>query len=114
VRGFETHVYSREPHNDARAELVAATGGTYVSSAERDAAQRAEQVGTIDLVYEATGVTSVSFAVLQHLGINGIYVFTGIPGHQGPRPTDTAALICSMVLRNRIVLGTVNAHRPAF
>lgn len=114
VRGFETYVYSREPHDDARAQLVAATGATYVSSSERDAAQLAEQVGNIDLVYEATGVTSVSFAVLQHLGINGIYVFTGIPGHQGPMPTDTAALMRSMVLKNQIVLGTVNAHRPAF
>ena len=114
VRGFETWVYSREAPDDPRVRIVEAMGARYVSSAERNAAQLASQVGNIDLVYEATGVSSVSFDVLGVLGLNGICVFTGIPGHNAPAPTDTDALMRSIVLKNQIVVGTVNANRPAF
>ena len=114
VRGFNTFVYSREPHDDPRAQLVAAMGATYVSSSEKNADQLAAQVGNIDLVYEATGVSSVSFEVLRVLGVNGIYIFTGIPGLHGPTPTDIDGLMRALVLKNQLVLGTVNAHRPAF
>ena len=114
VRGFDTYVYSREPHGDARAQLVAAMGATYVSSTEKNADQLAAQVGNIDLIYEATGVSSVSFDVLRVLGVNGVCIFTGIPGLHGPTPTDVNAIMRSLVLKNQLVLGTVNAHRPAF
>ena len=114
IRGFETFVYSREPHDDARAQLAASMGATYVSSAEKNADQLAAQIGNIDLVYEATGVSSVSFEVLRVLGVNGICIFTGIPGLHGPTPTDIDGLMRSLVLKNQLVLGTVNANRPAF
>jgi len=114
VRGFDTYVYSREAHDDARAQLVESMGATYVSSAEKNADQLAAQVGNIDVVYEATGVSSVSFEVLRVLGVNGICIFTGIPGLHGPTPTDIDGLMRAMVLKNQLVLGTVNANRPAF
>ena len=114
VRGFDTYVYSREAHDDARAQLVAGMGATFISSSEKNADQLAAQVGNIDLVYEATGVSSVSFEVLRVLGVNGIYIFTGIPGLHGPTPTDIDGLMRALVLKNQLVLGTVNAHRPAF
>ena len=114
VRGFDTYVYSREPHDDARAQLVASMGATYVSSAEKNADQLAAQVGNIDLIYEATGVSSVSFDVLRVLGVNGVCIFTGIPGLHGPVATDLDGLMRALVLKNQLVLGTVNANRPAF
>jgi glucose 1-dehydrogenase len=89
-------------------------GATYVSSTEKNADQLAAQVGNIDLIYEATGVSSVSFDVLRVLGVNGVCIFTGIPGLHGPTPTDVNAIMRGLVLKNQLVLGTVNAHRPAF
>jgi threonine dehydrogenase-like Zn-dependent dehydrogenase len=71
-------------------------------------------VGNIDLAYEATGNSRVTFELLRALGTNGIFVMTGVPGHKGPAPIDTDGLMRNMVLRNQVVLGTVNAGRDAF
>lgn len=114
VRNFEVHVYSREPQDDPRAQLVAAMGASYISSADKNADQVAAQIGNIDLIYEATGVSSVSFDFLRVLGVNGVCIFTGIPGLHGPVPTDINTIMRGLVLKNQLVFGTVNANRTAF
>ena len=62
-----------------------------------------------DLVYEAAGAAKAAFDVLQALGPNGIFVFTGVPGRKEPLELDGAALLKQLVLGNQLVLGTVNA-----
>jgi glucose 1-dehydrogenase len=114
VRGYKTFVYSREDHSDERARLTEAMGAVYVSSADTTPEQLANKVGNIDLVYEATGVSSVSFEILKYLGINASYVFTGIPALADPKPVEIDRIMRQMVLRNQLILGTVNANRPAF
>lgn len=47
--------------------------------------------------------------MLRALGPNGIYVLTGVPGRQTLIEADPAALFREMVLKNQVVLGTVNA-----
>jgi len=71
-------------------------------------------VGNIDVVYEATGASSVSFEALEVLGTNGIFVFTGVPGRKAPIQVDTDLIMRDMVLKNQIVFGTVNAGRETF
>ena len=46
--------------------------------------------------------------------MNAIFVFTGVPGHQQPMPVDTSMIMRDMVLRNQLVLGTVNASPRHF
>jgi threonine dehydrogenase-like Zn-dependent dehydrogenase len=74
----------------------------------------ASDVGSIDLVYEATGSSTLTFEVVNVLGNNGIFVITGVPGHHGPKPVDTDTIMRNMVLKNQCVLGTVNAGKDAF
>lgn len=112
--GFQTWVYSREPAPNARASIVEAIGATYVSSTQHDVAALRKMVGNIDLVYEAVGASSLAFRVLEALGTNGVFVFTGVPGRMGPIEVDTDALMRNLVLRNQVLLGTVNAGRDAF
>jgi glucose 1-dehydrogenase len=109
TRGFKTHVYSRATKPNAKADLVQAIGGEYISSKTCDAQQLHEQVGRIDLVYEAAGVGSFAFDVLQVLGRNGIFVGTGIPAPSGPAPADLDKVLRQLVLKNQVLLGTVNA-----
>ena len=78
--GFETFVYSREPAASSRAKLVESIGGTYVSAADEPAETIEDTVGTVDLVYEAVGASSLAFEVLSALGRNAVFVFTGVPG----------------------------------
>lgn len=114
VRGFRTFMYSREDGNDPRAALCASMGVEYISSASVSVDEMAQKTGNIDVVYEATGYSPLSFDVMRHLGTNGVFIFTGIPGHRPPMPIDTDMLMRDMVLKNQVVLGTVNANRKAF
>ena len=114
VRGFTTFVSSREPVTDPRVRLIEGMGARFVSSLDSTPEQLANLVGNIDLVYEATGFAPVSFDVLEQLGTNGVYVFTGIPGPRPPEPMDMDDIMRSMVLKNQVVFGTVNADRQSF
>ena len=74
----------------------------------------AEQVGNIDLVYEATGASSIAFRVMEVIGTNGVFVFTGVPGRKAPIEVDTDVIMRNLVLKNQVVFGTVNAGHEAF
>lgn len=112
--GFATWVYSREQAPNAKAEIVNAIGATYVSSTTTSVRQLAELVGNIDLVYEAVGASSLAFEVLEALGTNGVFIFTGVPGRKAPIQVDTDLFMRNLVLKNQVLFGTVNAGRDAF
>ena len=112
VRGFETWVYSRA--NAEVAKWCAAVGAQFVASEETPLDALARQVEHIDLVYEATGASQLSFETLKVLGTNGVFCFTGVPGRKGPIKVDTDALMRNLVLKNQLVFGTVNAGPAAF
>jgi glucose 1-dehydrogenase len=112
--GFRTTVYSRGPASDERARLASAIGATYVSSAEVSVEQLPPRIGNIDVVYEAAGASAAAFELMQVLGTNGVFVFTGVPGRRGPIEVDTDRLMRNLVLNNQVVFGTVNAPREAF
>jgi len=112
--GFETYVYSRERIPNPRADLAAAFGAHYFCSETYNAGQLAAEVGNLDVVYEAAGATQTAFELLQVLGPDAVYCFTGVPRHGEPISIDTPALLYHLVLRNQVILGTVNAGKDAF
>jgi glucose 1-dehydrogenase len=111
---FDVYVYSRETVPNPKSQLVEAIGGHYVSAQTDSIAQLAERVGNVDVVYEATGASAVSFEMLKVLGTNGIFVFTGVPGRKAPIEVDTDLIMRDLVLKNQVVFGTVNAGRETF
>ncbi len=114
ARGFDTSVYSRELAPNPKADLVASIGAHYFSAQNTPLEQLAEQVGNIDLVYEATGASAIAFQMMKVLGTNGIFVFTGVPGRKAPIEVDTDVIMRNLVLKNQVVFGTVNAGVEAF
>lgn len=112
--GFQTYVYSRGTVTSAKAALVEAIGATYICSEANSVESLAEQVGDIDLVYEATGAAGISFEVMRVLGPNGVFVLTGVPGRDSAAKFDAALIMRNLVLKNQVVFGTVNAGREAF
>ena len=114
VRGYTTYVYSLEPETDPKAQLCHSFGAQYICSATTSVDQMAAKVGNIDVVYEATGFSPLTFDAMRVLGINGVFLLTGIPGHKPPSPVDTDFIMRQMVLKNQVVVGTVNAPRVAF
>jgi threonine dehydrogenase-like Zn-dependent dehydrogenase len=114
VRGYATWVYSRETPDDPNAQLCTSFGAQYISSLDMNVDQAAAKIGNIDVIYEATGYSPLMFDAMRVLGINGVCILTGIPGHGAPIPVNTDFIMRQMVLRNQVVVGTVNAPRAAF
>ncbi len=112
--GFAVTMYSKTPAPNDRAELMEKIGGRYVSSETTGVHELAEIVGGIDLVYEAVGASQIAFDVLAVLGTNGIFVFTGVPARKGPIQIDSDLLMRNIVLKNQVVVGSVNAGREDF
>jgi threonine dehydrogenase-like Zn-dependent dehydrogenase len=113
--GFETAVYSRGGADSPRGRVVAEIGATFIEAETTPVAELPARVGAIDVVYEATGVSTLAFEVLATLGTNGIFVFTGVPGRAPATATvDTDRLMRNLVLQNQVVLGSVNASREDF
>lgn len=111
---FEVFVYSREMPPNAKAALVESLGAHYLSSEQTAVDALPEVIGNIDVVFEATGASSLSFDVMRVLGTNGVFVFTGVPGRKAPVAVDTDLIMRNLVLRNQVVFGTVNAGRESF
>ena len=114
IEGFNVFVYSRSPKPNFKAEIAEAIGAEYLSSKEVTPEQLAAKVGNIDLGYETVGEGHVSFELMRVLGINGIYIFTGIPAEKGSIPVFADNLMRNITLKNQAVIGTVNASPDAF
>ena len=112
--GFETYVYSREVSPNLRADIAKSFGAHYISSQDRPVEKLAALVGNIDVVYEAIGASQTAFELLQVLGADGVFCFTGVPRHGDPISVDTDKLMYNLVLKNQVILGTVNAGQEAF
>jgi threonine dehydrogenase-like Zn-dependent dehydrogenase len=114
VRGFRTCVYSREPASDPKARWVHSVGAQYLCSRDVPVSGLPEALGNIDLIYEATGASQIAFNAMEGLGVNGVFILTGVPGRKGPIEIDADLIMRNLVLKNQLVYGTVNAGRDAF
>lgn len=114
AQGIETHVFSRETEDDPRAALVCAIGGTYVSAARTTVERLHEHFGTHDVIFEAVGVPEVAFGALPALAPNGVMIMSGVPARRGPIAADLSGWMRDLVLKNQVILGTVNAGRSAY
>lgn len=112
--GYAVTLYSREPADGPKARLVQASGARYLSASDCDAERVAREAGPVDLVYEAVGASRLAFRMMELLGPNAIYVFTGVPGRKAPVELHADRILRDLVLRNQVLLGTVNAGRSAY
>jgi threonine dehydrogenase-like Zn-dependent dehydrogenase len=103
-RGLEIHVLDRV-ESGLKPELVRALGATY-------------HTGTVagvgfepDVIVECTGVGQVIADSIQAVGAGGVVCLTGVGtgGHTGR--VATADVAAQAVLRNNVVVGSVNANK---
>ncbi len=111
---MDVHVVARDPAPNAKAAIVSGIGATYRGTAKESIQDIARSMENIDLILEATGAAKASFDFLQVLGTNGIFIFTGVPAPMNDITLDAGALMRDIVLKNQVVLGTVNAPKIAF
>lgn len=109
LRGAEVYGLDVVDEDTSRPQLLKEIGGKYIDGRKTDTLSIDEQYGEMHLIFEATGIAELEFQLIDALGINGIYILTGIP--QGKRPICIlgAALTQQIVLKNQLLLGSVNA-----
>lgn len=95
--------------NSIRVQLLKQLGGTYIDGRKVQTTDIDKDFGEYDFVFEATGVAKLQIQLIDTLGINGIYVVTGIPAGQRPLTIMAADLLQQLILKNQVVLGSVNA-----
>lgn len=114
IAGFDVTVYSRSSKHEEKNDIVHGIGARYVPAEVHSVAEMAKLAGPIDVVYEAVGASGVAFEVIEHLGPNGVFIFTGVPGRKGPIEVDTDYIMKDVVLCNQVILGSVNAPPHCF
>ena len=114
IAGFDVTVYSLSHTHSETNPIVSAMGARYVAAETHTVDDLEKIVGAIDVVYEAVGASGVAFDVIQRLGPNGVFIFTGVPGRKGPMEVDTDYIMKDVVLKNQVILGSVNAPPQAF
>src|SRR5258708_33196326 len=109
IAGFEVTVYSRSHSQSDKNEIVSAIGAQYIAAETNSVEEMAKIAGPIDVGYEAVGASGAAFEAIQHLGPNGVFIFTGVPGREGPIEVDTDYIMKDVVFNNQEILGSVNA-----
>jgi glucose 1-dehydrogenase len=110
LAGFAVWTVDRAPAGSDRAELAAASGAAYVPTSEPLPALR-EDVGGFDVVIEATGDAQAMVDAIGMLRRNGVACLLGIDGRPRRVSIDGRVVGVDMILENRAVFGSVNAHR---
>ena len=114
LRGLEVTVLSLSVPPTLNSQLAEAIGARYISTRETSVTQAAESFGPFDLIFEATGVSSVAFEAMGALGRNGVLVLTGISGGGKTIEIPGDNIMLNFVLGNKVVVGSVNANRSYF
>jgi threonine dehydrogenase-like Zn-dependent dehydrogenase len=114
LRGAEVYGLDIVDEDSARPAWLKNIGGMYVDGRQVAADKVDDTIGPMDLLFESTGVAALEFNLLDALGLNGVYVITGIPGGDRPLEIHGAALMRQLVLSNQAMLGSVNAARDHF
>lgn len=103
LAGIEVHVLDRV-ETGLKPDLVRALGATHHSGSVLDIGFEP------DVIVECTGVGSVIAESIQKVGAGGVVCLTGV-GAGGMAPRATADIAAAAVLKNNVVVGSVNANK---
>jgi len=114
MRNLEVSTFGLRTPPYLNAELVEAIGARYVSTRTMPLADAAREHGPFDIIFEATGSSAVAFDAAANLGKNGVLVLTSITGGGRRLEVPTDQINLDFVLGNKVMVGSVNAHRDHF
>ncbi|RIK54299.1 glucose dehydrogenase, partial [candidate division KSB1 bacterium] len=114
LRGLEVVTLGRTPKPYLNSELIEAIGARYETTVDLPIVESAKKYGPFDLIFEATGASSVVFESMQALGKNGVLVLSSITGANKMIEVPADKINLEYVLGNKVTVGTVNANREYF
>jgi glucose 1-dehydrogenase len=114
LRGLEVTTFARGGKPSRNIDLLEELGARYVSTTDMPILEGARQHGPFDLIFEATGNSSVVFDSMQALGKNGVLVLSSVTGGDKMVSIPADRINLEFVLGNKVMVGTVNANREYF
>jgi threonine dehydrogenase-like Zn-dependent dehydrogenase len=114
ARGLDVTAFARTPKPTPNSNLIEQIGARYVSTHETSVADAAAQFGPFDMILEATGHSEPAFEAAHALAKNGILILSSVTGGNTQLQVDADRLNLEFVLGNKVMFGTVNAHRGHF
>ncbi|HYU45180.1 MAG TPA: glucose 1-dehydrogenase [Terriglobales bacterium] len=114
LRGLEVTTYARTTRPYLNADLIEKLGARYIATPETSILDGAKQHGPFDLIFEATGNSTVVFDSMQALGKNGVLVLSSVTGGDKMIQVPADRINLEFVLGNKVMVGTVNANREYF
>ena len=114
LRGAKVFGLDRAEENSLKAQVFKELGGTYFQGEQKSQDFFKEKCPQLDMVVEAAGVAKLDFDLIQLLGFNGIYVLTGVPGDERPLNVNGGQIMKQLVLKNQVLVGSVNASFENF
>ena len=114
LRGLEVTTFGRTPKPYLNSALIESLCARYQSTRELPILEAAKKYGPFDLIFEATGASSVVFDSMQALGKNGVLVLSSVTGGDQKIEVPADMINLQFVLGNKVMVGTVNANREYF
>jgi threonine dehydrogenase-like Zn-dependent dehydrogenase len=114
LRGIGVTLLSRRPAPYLNSELVEAIGGRYASTESASLAEVSAADGPFDIILEATGFSPLAFEAADVLAANGVLILASVTGGGRTADVPTDRINQGFVLGNKVMVGTVNAHRVDF
>src|SRR5437868_3407389 len=90
LRGAEVWGLDVVDASTVRPRWLNLIGGHYLDGRQVKPDHLIDQIELFDLIFEATGIASLEFDLIDALAINGVYVVTGIPSGDRPLKIDGA------------------------
>ena len=115
LRGLDVTVFGRTAAPYLNSDLIEELGARYESTVTSPIlGESCRRYGPFDLIFEATGASSVVFESMRALAKNGVLVLSSVTG--GDRTIEVPAdrINLEFVLGNKVMVGTVNANREYF
>ncbi|MCH8295867.1 glucose 1-dehydrogenase, partial [Candidatus Poribacteria bacterium] len=114
LQGIDVTTVARTAAPNAKSRLIEELDARYISSSEQTLDEITEAHGPFDIIFEATGSAQVAFKSMEMLAKNGVLILTSITGGDASVKIPGDKVNLDFVLGNKVMFGTVNAHREYF
>jgi len=109
LRGLDVTTVARQSAPYRNSALVERIGARYVSTADLDLVALAGRDGPFDIVFEGSGSATLVEPAVAALAPNGVLALFSVTPESRPLQVDMARLNLSIVLYNRVVVGSAAA-----
>ncbi len=114
ARGLQVAIVALPAHGTLSSDIAEAAGAHYISAAETPLDDLPKMLGPIDVIFEATGSSSIAMKTFEILGVNGVTILSSVTGGDHHVDFQADKVNQRMVLGNMVAFGTVNANKKYY